>query len=234
MRSVLNILLLMGAAVPALAQNYSAYQITEQSKPFNLVIESENKSLNGGLLGGCHNGAAHEGVCWVEPSFNHTSSYVSFQFNTTRTICTVTNETGTFPYDCGTPAVNATIGKTGWLTWKLVLAAGSIPPYVDQAVSLINPLTSNIAQAEISFISENAPELYVAFDNQQRMNIQSYLDDSLEPGSEYLASPRAYYRWVICHTSYSGYMYTALAWVLGPGRPQNPTCECVTVKRVWI
>lgn len=46
-------LLLLGAA--------TAQQI--QSKPFNLVIQSANKSLNGEQLSACHSGAAIESLC---------------------------------------------------------------------------------------------------------------------------------------------------------------------------
>lgn len=40
-------------------------------------------------------------------------------------------------------------------------------------------------------------------------------------------------RWYVCQT-YAGYLYTTLAWVVGPGTPQNPSCQKVDVVRVFI
>ena len=92
---------------------------------------------------------------------------------------------------------------------------------------------TNVAQTEITF-SEYGSGQQVGFDGKGLMNIQTFLDDTLEPGNEYLGYPRALYRWFICQTYYSGYHYTVLAWVPGTHSPQNPTCEKVDVKRVFV
>jgi len=232
MRSTISSLFLLAASVPALAQNISQTTVVDQSADFNLVIQSSNETLHGSLLGACHNGAAHEGLCIVDNSFNYSSNYVSFQFNTTRNVCTDTNSTGTFPVDCNDTPANATVGQTGILTWWLEYGGTESPSLrVSQAVGLAYTPTSNVAQVEVGFADSS---LYVAFDNEGLLNIQNYVDDTLEPGDVVLGYSRAYYRWYICKTYFAGYRYTALTWVLGSSPPQNPTCEKVEVKRVAV
>lgn len=64
------------------------------------------------------------------------------------------------------------------------------------------------------------------------MNIQSYLDDTKSPPDSQHA--HALYRWYVCNSNFEGYTYKTLGWVLGNGKPQNPSCEKVDVKRVFI
>ena len=91
-----------------------------------------------------------------------------------------------------------------------------------------------MALAQISFADEYEETLHVAFDENGLMNIQQYTDDTLEPGNEYLNGTRSLYRWNICETYYTGYHYTALTWILGKHSAQNPTCQKVDVKRVFV
>ena len=43
------------------------------------------------------------------------------------------------------------------------------------------------------------------------------------------------YRWFVCQTYFEGYTYYTLAWKLGDeAKPQNPSCQGVTVRRVFI
>jgi hypothetical protein len=73
--SILSLILALGAS-------QAAAQYTNQSAPFNLVLCSSNATLNGALLGACHEGAAIEGLC---PSIggNASASYNQFTFNYT-------------------------------------------------------------------------------------------------------------------------------------------------------
>lgn len=48
-----------------------------QSKPFNLVVQSAKKSINGEKLSACHSGAAIESLCLTGGGSN-------FHFNTTQ------------------------------------------------------------------------------------------------------------------------------------------------------
>ena len=123
-----SILLALGSIfVPALSQNFnitSETSVTDQSADFNLVIQSRNKTLDGQLLGACHDGAAHEGVCIVgrpSDSLSTTDNYVSFQFNTTRNVCTGTNSSGTFIVPCnGIPTDPAL--QAGIVTWYVLFS----------------------------------------------------------------------------------------------------------------
>lgn len=229
-----TVLALAGTIIPILAQNFSSTSVTEQSPDFNLVIQSRVKTLDGRLLGACHNGAAHEGLCIVDGSFSYTSSYVNYQFNTTRSICTESNSTGAFTIPCSSTPVDPTL-TTGILTWWLIFDQDSgSAGRVSQSMYLDYVPWSNVALAQIGFPNFEGDGQYVAFDKNGLMNIQQFTDDTLEPGSEYLQTVRPLYRWLICQTYYSGYHYTALTWVLGSHSPQNPTCEKVNVKRVFV
>lgn len=228
---------LAAVVLPILAQSsISENSTTIQSPDFNLVIQSRNKTLDGKLLGACHDGAAHEGVCIVDNSFPFDSSYVNFQWNTTIYSCTETNSSGTFNVSCnfsGEPE-DPTL-TTGIVTWWLYFNTGSPSAgRVSQGLVLDTVYSSNVALAQINFVNEYQFPVYVAFDKNDLMNIQQYTDDTLEPAYEYLNATRPLYRWNICQTYYSGYHYTALTWVLGSHSAQNPTCEKVNVKRVFV
>lgn len=59
----------VAATLPVFAQeplNETEYSVTDQSANFNMVVISPNATLNGSLLGACHDGAAFEGVCIIE------------------------------------------------------------------------------------------------------------------------------------------------------------------------
>lgn len=72
----------------------------------------------------------------------------------------------------------------------------------------------------------------VAFDRNDLLNIQGYVDDTVTPP---VAGPqKAYYRWWVCKVNYSGYVYEDLAWVYGDRKPENPSCVKVEVKRLFL
>jgi hypothetical protein len=230
---------LAATILPILAQtSISENSTTVQSPDFNLVIQSHNKTLDGKLLGACHDGAAHEGVCIVDNSFPFDSTYVNFQWNTTVYSCTETNSSGTFNVSCnfsGEPE-DPTL-TTGIVTWWMhfsSIGGGTSSSRISQALVLDTVYSSNVALAQIAFADEYEAPLYVAFDKDDLMNIQQYTDDTLEPAYEYLNARRPLYRWNICQTYYTGYHYTALTWVLGERSAQNPTCAKVNVKRVFV
>lgn len=71
--------ILSGAAVLSLASSGLA-QYTQQSKPFQLTLKSADKSINGKILGSCHEGAAIEGLC--TNAADKPTAFNTFQFNT--------------------------------------------------------------------------------------------------------------------------------------------------------
>lgn len=184
------------------AQNY--YNIS--SKPFHLVLESaKNKTLNGATLSPCHEGAAIEGLCL---SLNKDLSQAQlYTFNTSF-------------YDTSAPT---DIGKPGVLVYTLPV--GNMP--VPSALTLNANAVSNVAVPLFFPGSDNAEQ--VAFDKNNHLNIQGYIDDTVYPPA---TGTKAYYRWYICNTQ-AGYAYTTLAWVYGNKAPENPTCRKVDVKRVF-
>jgi len=195
------------ASLLAAAATQVTAQYTNQSAPFALVLLSSNDTLNGTTLSPCHEGAAIEGLC-LGPSITDTSTTSSYNFNTSS-------------FDTG---FNTTIGQTGVLTW--LLQGGNFN--LSSPFGLNYNPTSNVAMP--LFTPSTTSTTTVAFDENDLLNIQSYQDDTTSPIS---FGAQAYYRWYICDTYY-GYRYTTLAWVVGEGDPQNPTCVDVDVQRVFF
>ncbi|KAH8594638.1 hypothetical protein B0O99DRAFT_513541 [Bisporella sp. PMI_857] len=65
---------------------------------------------------------------------------------------------------------------------------------------------------------------------QGELRVVGFADDTVSPPK---GGTEAYSRWWVCMTRY-GYVYETLAWVLGSGVPQNPTCQKVELVRVFI
>lgn len=82
-----------------------------------------------------------------------------------------------------------------------------------------NP-ASNVA---VPLFEPGYPDLTVAFDADNRLNIPTYTETGYAP----------IYRWYVCDTSV-GYKYKTLAWVVGSGAPDLPTCCPVEVVRVPV
>lgn len=199
-----TILALAAALAASVSAQDNYYNVS--SRPFHLVLESaKNKTLNGGTLTTCHEGAAIEGLCL---SLNKdVSQSQTFTFNTSI-------------YDTSAPT---DIGKTGVLAYTL--PAGNEP--IPSALTLSANPVSNVAVPLFFPGDDNAVQL--AFDKNNHLNIQGYVDDTVYPPA---TGTKAYYRWYICNTQ-AGYAYTTLAWVYGNKAPENPTCRKVDVKRVF-
>ncbi|KZF26738.1 hypothetical protein L228DRAFT_17820 [Xylona heveae TC161] len=190
-------------------------QFTNQSAPFYLVVISQNHTINGSALVACHEGAAIEGLC-VGGSIATSSpggikGVSQYNFNGSSN-----------PY-----IQNATLGETGLLTY--VLRGGNFNE--SEAMGFATNPASNVA-LPLFYPGEDNYQL-IAFDSHNRLNIQAYVDDRIVPAYSGIEN-KAYYRWYVCSTYYTGYNYETLAWVYGDHKPQNPTCQKVEVKRVFV
>ncbi|KAG5949817.1 hypothetical protein E4U53_005731 [Claviceps sorghi] len=166
-----------------------------RSKPFNLVIESSDKELNGQAFQACHTGAAIESICLIK------DSKATFYLETSE----------------GRPDTE------GVLEWVLQ----SRPPIPSFMSFFIDP-ASNVALP----LFEPGYGRQVGFDEKSELYIASSVDDTKLPPK---ATPlRAVKSWYVCDTYFEGYSYKTLAWVLGIGKPQNPSCVKVQVKRKFI
>lgn len=201
-----TLLAAIAASVTLATAQEPYYNVT--SAPFHLVVESAtNSSINCSTLFACHEGAGIEGLCLGNK--NLTGADV-FHFNTS-----------SFQ-----EPTNSSLGDTGILSWDLETTGAT---YGSALTLQANP-SSNVGMPLFFPGDENAQSL--AFDANNRLNIQGYLDDSVSPVNLSSATTTAYYRWYICDT-YFGYAYTTLAWTYGSCEPQNPSCQKVDVKRVW-
>lgn len=205
----------MKFTIPALAlglAGLTSAQYDVESKPFRLVLSSEDSKVNGQTLSACHTGAAIESLCLSgTPSTSKPDPIApaTFRFNTSSNAVT------------SDPAG----GVPGILTFKL----NATPP-IPSAVSFFNDPTTNYALPLLYPGSEDAQTL--AFDDKNLLNVQGYLDYSTSPPTA--GNVTSYYRWYSCATYYAGYQYVNLVWVFGEGKPETPGCAKVNVKRVFI
>ncbi|KAM4059456.1 hypothetical protein HRG_011516 [Hirsutella rhossiliensis] len=184
----------------------SAQQV--QSKPFNLVIQSADVSLNGQQLAACHTGAAIESLCVAG------RSGARFFLNTTE----------------GWESPIKGYGSPGVLAWNLPLGNGQ--GFVSEPMSFYSDPSTNVA---LPLFEPGYTSQPVSFDdNKSQLAILSYLDDTQTPPTG--NTGKALKNWYVCQTYYSAYQYRTLAWVLGNGgaRPQNPSCVKVEVQRKFV
>lgn len=203
----------IAALVGAASAQESFYNIT--SKPFQLVLTSADGSIND-TVSACHTGAALESLC-VSHS-NSTSKpdptpYSTFNFNTSIYSQAPTNHT-----DLGLPGI---------LTWFLPVSnIGPVPssvyfnydPATDSAVPILQP-------------GSDRPQI-LAFNDQDELIVQGYVQWTANPPT--YGETYGLKRWYACQTYFSGYQYENLVWGLGAGKPENPTCVPVGVKRVFV
>lgn len=206
------------ASIATIFIGTSLAQDATASDPFNLIIlSSSNSTLNGTKLAACHEGAAIEGLCWAGQFTTDPGGSATFQHN-------ITTSNGS--------TVNATVGATGILTF--LLKGGNFN--ISEAMGLYVNYASNVAMP-LFYPGSSVLTTYVAFDINALMNIQEYVDDRLpppySPGNEN-PTTQPYYRWYLCLTYYSSYTYETLDWSLGEAPPQNPTCQAVQIKRVFV
>jgi len=119
--------------------------------------------------------------------------------------------------------VDPTIGTEGIITYEL--EGGNFN--VSSPLSLSYNPTSNVA---VPLFTPGYESTTVSFLNDQ-LYIPGYIDDTQVPAA--VDGLKNYNRWYSCDT-YAGYAYTTLAWLMGDGVPENPTCQKVDVVRVFI
>ncbi|KAI2634101.1 hypothetical protein GGS26DRAFT_30355 [Hypomontagnella submonticulosa] len=183
-----------------------------QSAPFNLVLSSDNSTLNGVKLTACHSGAAVESFCFFEGSSE--PQFQTFYFNGSADAPTNPG----YLYD-------------GLITWTFT---GGQPVFTQNtAMTFFYNAASNLAFPIIWPSSDNAQP--VSFTEDDLLAVGANINDAIappEPFENYITYLTN--RWVVCETYWQGYGYTALQYVLGDQKPQNPSCQAVTVKRVWL
>ncbi|KAK5725045.1 hypothetical protein LTR17_013336 [Elasticomyces elasticus] len=182
-----------------------------QSAPFQLKLKAEDcPTYDGVYLYACHEGAAIEGLCTGNTTAD-VEAWNTFGLNYTTS---------------GVP-IDPKVGQQGILTWVLEYATGNL----SSAMSLYADPATNVG---IPLFEPSYGSTPVSFDEDNVMNIPSYLDDTVEPPAA-RETPIGLRRWYVCQNYYSGYSYVkSLSWVYGEGEPQNPSCEKVDVVRVFL
>jgi hypothetical protein len=178
----------------------------KQSAPFYLVVKSHNSTLDGTYLGACHEGAAIEALC---PYGKTPRPYEQFYFNTSI-------------HD------NSTLDdfkKQGLLTWNLPAGTENY----SSAMRFSYDPSTNVAVP--SLMPGSYPSNIVGWSNHSSLIIGSGQDDR-KPLPNY--DDKSLSRWYICTTRITWYVYQTLAWTMGEAKPQNPTCQKVTVHRQMV
>ncbi|KAI1099644.1 hypothetical protein F4804DRAFT_321415 [Jackrogersella minutella] len=198
------------ASTFALALAQSSYP--NQSAPFNLVLSSSNSSLNGLKLAACHSGASVESFCLDESV--QTPEFQTFFFNAS---ANPTTSPGYLP--------------SGLITWTFT--GGTSPFAENTAMTFFYNEASNLAFPLIWPSDVNAQP--VSFTDEGLLGVGANINDAVSPPEPY-ENYITYFtdRWAICKTYWQGYGYTALQYVLGDQKPQNPSCQLVSVKRVFV
>ncbi|KAI1396879.1 hypothetical protein F4819DRAFT_491095 [Hypoxylon fuscum] len=202
-----SILFLASVFGLALAQG----DYSNQSAPFNLVLSSSNSTLNGLKLAACHAGAAVESFC-LDQSVQ-TPEFQTFFFN-----------------GSSSPPSDPNYLPAGLITWTFT---GGQPPLTSSTAMtfMYNP-ASNLAFPLI-WPAEGGQA--VSFTEEGLLGIAANVNDAVsppEPFENYVTYLTD--RWAVCKTYWQGYGYTALQFVMGDQEPQNPSCQAVTVQRVFL
>jgi len=192
------------------ATAFAQYTYDNASAPFALVLSSASANLENYTLGACHEGAALEGLC-VGGVYD-ASTAPTYTFNSST-------------YNLANPPSNGG-GPAGILIFSLPVSGFNEPsglglfynPVSNLALPIFEPGTDNV--------------VYVSFDAENKLNIQGGVDNGNTTQEE--EETVVYYNWQVCQTFFEGYTYTALAWIVGNGAANNPTCSPVTVNRVFV
>jgi hypothetical protein len=212
------------AGLLALAASSTAQYLNETAE-FALVVLSSNATYNGTTLQACHEGAAVEGLCGL-----YFSSALNIVITNNLSVGPTlgSSEVQTFHqnYSASLP-VNATIGTLGYLVFNLPIGTENGTELVQSPMYMSYNLASNVAAP---YFEPGYNGLEVAFADDNIMTIPTSVDDTTYPPTyqEVVLD-----KWYICATNL-GYAYTTLAWTMGPGVPQNPTCVKASVKRVFM
>ncbi|KAF1911216.1 hypothetical protein BDU57DRAFT_524982 [Ampelomyces quisqualis] len=194
--------------------NAQLYNIT--SKPFRLHLTSKDGIINDTVTT-CHAGALLEYFCLpnsekaskLDPTANDT-----FNFNTTTSPQRSANQSD--------------LGTEGILTWTLPLTNRMGP--VPLSVYLHYDSSTDSATPILTASSDNPQHFF--FNEHDELLVQSYINWTALPPT--LTVPHGIKRWFVCKTYFAGYEYENLVWGLGAGKPENPTCIAVNVKRVFV
>lgn len=193
----------------ALAALASA-QYDQQSAPFHLVLLSHNDGINGTTLTACHAGAGISSLCLSTGNSPEPLPPSIFRFNTSTT------------------EQPASAGSTpGVLTNEIPTGEGNPP--IPTTLDFFQDLTVDYALP--LFYPGNAGRT-IAVDGGDLFNVQGYVDYSVDPPKS--GEWKAYYRWYACPTYYLGYQYKNVVFGLGAGKPEEPGCTKVDLKRVFV
>jgi hypothetical protein len=182
------------------------YNIT--SPPFHLFVTSDDGKVHD-TVSACHIGAALESLCLSHADYGSAPNPLQgaeFNFNTT------VNQQAPAPG----------FGMPGILTYFL-----RAQPWIPSSVFFSYNPTDNLVLPVLGPGDSSAQSL--SFNAQDELTLQGYVVGNNT------GTWKEYYRWYACaDTYYSGYRYSNLAWGLGAGKPDNPSCVAVNVTRKFI
>lgn len=202
----MRLLALTASCALALLPSAATAQWTNQSEPFALGVFSSDPALNESYVFGCHEGPGYSGLCITKIDEGISPLLARFNFSESSEPEPVT---------------------PGVMVYEYVIGDGTM---LSQPMGLVYNVGSNVAVPIFGF-SGSGGDPVVAFAEDGTLQLLSPVDDTKSPvelgGYKVISG-----RWHVCET-YVAYRYITLAWTLGPGEPQNPSCKPVEVKRVF-
>ncbi|PHH64513.1 hypothetical protein CDD81_4292 [Ophiocordyceps australis] len=176
-----------------------------QSRPFKLIIQSADKTLNDLQFATCHTGAAIESICLGG------NDGATFYFNTTQ----------------GSQSPIEGYEPSGVLVWNLVGESF----FVSEPMSLYLDPSTNVG---LPLLEPGYSNQQVTFDPSGRLAIFSYVDDTKTPPTyDKFRAHRNWFVCKTYYSSYQ-YTTLAWVVGSGNVRPQNPSCVKVEVYRKFV
>lgn len=177
---------------------------TVKSEPFNIIVIAANPVYNGTYLSTLRAGAYAYALTFSKTNYTAKPYYL----NTTQ--------------DSGYGRLCSDyVGST---------SAGSFT--VPMSFRVKSSLSTNLASTWISSIAEATDSVEFNQDGLMGLHVGGHDDTKMPDPKLVMGGPRVLHRWVACKEfgPYGGIMDT-LMWVSG-GKPQNPTCYDVSLKRI--
>ncbi|KAF2025316.1 hypothetical protein EK21DRAFT_116952 [Setomelanomma holmii] len=198
----------------------SDYRYTVASKPFRLLLKSNNATLDGTALGACHQGILRKWLCFSNRrlAINDRSDEAMYGFTFYHNVSSAV------------PDNPNAVDRPGVLGWN-------IQPGRPNHTETYH-LSMNIETGAVSD-SKRTPNIGVLiFDNDWGYERQYTLVNFDQCGQMYRADtenpPMNVKNWYVCDVQYN-YQYEPLAWKVGlTSELNNPTCQKVEVERIWL
>ena len=120
--------------------------------------------------------------------------------------------------------------------------SGNLPPGVTDAGKLVWYLQEDPQVMGLNTLIDSnvAPAIFgldaasvVGYNEDQKMGFINYYNDATNPPSYINGGELLTDRWRMCQYNFEGYVYNTLSWEYGSSAATQPSCQAVTVTRIY-